>query len=235
MKRIVLIIFIVIFVISCKKEEKGFRIDVAISGVSDGTKVTLKKRNSNEILVIDSTVVKNNAFSFKGNIKEPLIFGIFVDGLKQAILPFTDVDDKISIIAYKDSLVTSKITGSALNDELFRMRNERKTLEKEGRPFMTEYMKARELGDKVKMELLKLKMDVIREKSLTNDWNFIKEHPNSFVAPVIFKGLMAYPEYKDSLQIVFNNFSDEIRSAEISKELKEYLRFINEKKETPKK
>jgi len=233
MQKLALLLLIII-AFSCKKEN-GFQIDTKIEGISNGTIATLKTRTGNIIKVIDSTTVENGKFSFKGTIEEPIMFGIFIDSTKSGIFPFIDVNDKISIEAYKDSLHFSKITGSKLNNELLTMRKEREAIESKGKPLMDDYITAKSKKDTIAMQNIRKKMGEIGDESLNSEWNYLKTHPNSFLVPIIFEDIMANPKFKDSVRIVFESFSQEIQNSKLAKKSRDYLIYLesNKKKFKP--
>jgi len=229
MKKIFLITSIIILIITSCNDKKNidnnnFQINVTVDKVSDGTKAILKKQIDRKITNIDTAVVKNGKFSFEGNIKEPVIFGIFIDSIKRGgIFPFIGLNDKVTVIAYKDSLIKSKITGSNLHDELTRLRNMRKELSDQTQQYLPEFKKANEAKDTVTMNRINKEVKKISNEMSENDWAYVKSHPDSYISPLVFNGLMTNPSYKDSVKIVFNNFSETIKKSDLAKPIREYF------------
>lgn len=231
MQKIILLLILVIISFSCEKE-KGYKIDVTVNGFADGKKVVLKKQINRIPTVIDSTTIKNGKFIFKGELKEPAILGIFVEGNdKDGIFPFVGVTDKITVIAQKDSLVKSKITGSKLNDELTRLRDERDISRKKIDAFLPEYQGAEKTNDTVTIKRIKNDIKVIQDELLTKDWDYVKSHPNSYLSPLIFNGIMANPKFRDSSKIVFDGFSDAIKKSDMVKPIVKYFDMIGKDKD----
>ena len=234
MQKIILLIITVFLVMSCDKTKKdsNFQIDVTIKNVADGEKFYLKKQVDRKIIILDSTVVDNGKFSFKGVIKEPIQFGIFdANNRRDGIFPLVDLNDNIKITAYKDSLIKSIVLGSKLHDVLAKMSKKRERLGKKIQAYMPEYQKATFSNDSIKKIEINKKVKAISNKMNLNDWNFVKNNPNSYVSPIILKSLMTNVEYKDSINIVFNNFSDKIKNSELSKPIKEYFDKNNKTKQ----
>ena len=230
MQKILVAAFVIISIISCKDKDSNtnFQIDVNIEGVPDGRMAILKKQVDRKVINLDTTYVKDAKFSFKGNIKEPIIFGVFVDSIKRgAIFPFIDVNDHVMVKAYKDSLNKSKITGSKLNDVLTKMREKRDILTAETQKYLPEFQKAHQVKDTVTTNRINKEVKKIANKMALNDWSFVKNNPNSYVAPLIFNGLMSNPTYKDSVRIVFANFSDEVKKAAVSKPIRDYFEYLD--------
>jgi hypothetical protein len=195
MKKIIILLTIALISFSCK--QSGFEIDVKIDDVPSGRQVILKKQINKKIVNIDTTTVENGSFSFKGELTEPVIFGIFIDSVRQAIYPFVGVQDKIKITAYKDSLVTSKIVGSALQDQLNKLRDERNELNAGMSKLLPVYQAAQKANDTAKINEINAQAGVVQDKISLNDWNFVKNNPNSFVSPMVLYGLTRNPKYKD--------------------------------------
>lgn len=221
MNKIILLVAIFSLGFSCS--QKGYKINVAIEGVPNGRKVILKKQENRKIINIDSTTAENGSFSFKGEITEPVIYGIFIDSLKQAIYPFVGINDKISITAYKDSLQLSKIEGSVLQDQLTKLRDERMELNSGMSKLIPEYQAAQKANDTAKIKEINSMAAVVQDKVASNDWNFIKNNPNSYVSPMILSQMLRNPKYKDSIKSAFDGFSDEVKNSEIAKQLREYF------------
>jgi len=235
MQKILLIaILIMASLSSCNKANKdGFQIDVNINDIPNGRQVILKKQVDRQVVNVDTTTIENGKFTFKGSIKEPIIFGIFIDSIKRGgLFPFIDVNDHIVITANKDSLQKAKMTGSKLNDELTKMRKKREVLTAESQKYFPEYQKANQEKDTASINRINKAIKKISNKIAANDWDFVKKNPNSYVAPMIFNGLMTNPTYKDSVKIVFNTFSEKIKKSELSKPIRDYFDYL-EKQNKP--
>jgi len=236
MNKLLYTLLILVGLISCNSTKKdssktNFQIDVSINDVPDGRKAILKKQFDREIINIDTATIKNGKFSFKGSIKEPLIFGIFIDSLKRGgIYPFVNLNDHVTVVAYKDSLVKSKISGSKLHDELTRLRKKRDELTKQTKKFLPGFQKANQENDTVTINRINKEVKKISTKLDLNDWNYVKTHPSSYVTPLVFNGLMTKREYKDSIQVVFDSFDDKIKNSDLAKPIRDYFEFLEKQK-----
>ncbi|PQJ74696.1 TlpA disulfide reductase family protein [Polaribacter gangjinensis] len=83
-KKINFLIFSIIFLvfINCTKTDKTnesnfYEINATIKGVKENSKVTLVNYEENK--VIDSTIIKNGKFRFKGKVDFPFFAAVFVD------------------------------------------------------------------------------------------------------------------------------------------------------------
>ncbi len=230
MQKIIVILVLAILSFSCKQEPKGFSINTSIEGLKDGTKVYLKLNKERKITTIDSTIVKNGKFSFNGTIKEPVVFGIFMDSIRDGIFPFIGKHDQVKILVHKDSLRDAIITGSAVNVELDEMKAKSKVIELEGKALNASYLVAKKANDTATINNIKKEFGKLRDRTLMQDWAFIKSHPNSYLTPMIFEKLMASPKYKDSIKPVFLGFSEEIQNSDLAKKIRDYINFLDKKK-----
>ncbi|MCF6350842.1 MAG: DUF4369 domain-containing protein [Flavobacteriaceae bacterium] len=220
MNKIIVILIILLLAFSCKEKAN---INVTIKDVPNGRKVTLKKQVDKKIISIDSTTVQNGKFSFNVIIEEPIIYGIFIDSLKQGIFPLMDITDKINVIAYKDSLHTSKVSGSKMHTDLTDLRDMKNNLNKKMSVFTTEYKDATAAKDTVKIKEIQDKAKKIQAEISLNEWKYVKANPNSHVSSMVLSGLFQNPIYKDSIKPAFEALSKEVQNATISKQLKEFL------------
>ncbi len=220
MKNYILTGILIFILASCSTKNT---INVTIKGVSDGRKAYLKKQKDNKIVVLDSTVIKNEKFGFNFTNDEPIIVGIFVDSIKQGIFPLVSKNDIVHITAQKDSLFFAKITGSKLNDELTSLRKFRDSVGKQIMELSTPFRKAQQAKDTVTIKKLNDQARKIQGIINKNDWDYIKANPNSHVSPLVLSGLLRDFMYKDSVKMAFDNLSEKVKSSEISKGLRDYF------------
>ena len=227
MNKIIVFALISLFLLSCSKEVNN--INVSIEGIPDGRKVTLKKQVESKVISIDSTTVQNGKFGFAVDIKEPMIVGMFIDSVQQGIYPMIGVNDKVNVIAYKDSLHSSKISGSELYDDLKELRDVKNKYTKEMNKYSVQYYAASQSKDSAKINEIKRATREIQDKISLNDWKYITSHPDSHVSAMALQNLFMDPKYQDSLKTAFYNLSEEVQNSEISKRLRDFF----EKKKNP--
>ena len=77
MKKLFTLLFIVVALFACKKDQKtdGYVLNGNVSGFSE-TKVLLQQRVEGEFVTVDSAVVTNGAFTLKGKVDAPEMFYI---------------------------------------------------------------------------------------------------------------------------------------------------------------
>lgn len=191
--------------------QTGFTISGNVTGAADGRKVYLRADDDAYGKFRDSTVLKNGAFQFKGNIAYPQLFSIvFGREPKQrfsAVLPLFVENKKISISAPLDSNLTElelnyaggypfekvKVKGSASHDLFMKFNAGYEPLKKSNSQAFDAYIKYLNPGkDKQKgpiSEGIKLVegVDVAKAGLLSYVRNFIKENNASAVALYVAK------------------------------------------------
>ena len=220
MKNYILTGILVVILASCSTKNT---INVTIKGVPDGRKAYLKKQKDRKIIVLDSTVIKNEKFGFNFTNDEPIIVGIFVDSIKQGLFPLVSKNDIVHITAQKDSLFFAKITGSKLNDELTSLRKFRDSVGKQIMALSAPFRKAQQAKDTITLKKLNDQARKIQGIINKHDWDYIKANPNSYVSPLVLSGLVRDFMYKDSVKMAFDKLSEKVKSSEISKGLREYF------------
>lgn len=114
-----LLLLFILVSISCKEKQNGFEISAKIDGLSENAKVILSESISQKIL--DSAFVKNNKFSFKGNLeKSPIELSIVIlpteinGQVKSTSIFMGNENVEITAMA-KDFSSTINIKGSEFN------------------------------------------------------------------------------------------------------------------------
>jgi hypothetical protein len=222
MNRVLLLLSILLLIVSCNKDNKG-NIIGEINGIPDGRRVFLKKQENGKIVTIDTTKFVNGKFAFNFHPEEPMVVGVFIDSVRQGIFPLIDTKDAIYIKSHKDSLVKAKITGSKLNDDLAKLRNYRDEQTAQIMSKSSEFRKAQQEKDTATLNRLNKEARAVQKTIAQYEWKYIKTHPNSYVSPMVLGGFLRDPQYKDSVKIVFDNLSDEVKNSKIASNLKKYF------------
>jgi hypothetical protein len=240
MNRVLLLLSIILLlIVSCNKDNKG-NIIGEISGIPDGRMVFLKKQEDGKIVIIDTAKVVKGKFAFNFHPEEPMVVGVFIDSVRQGIFPLIDTKDVIYIKSHKDSLVKAKIEGSKLNDDLTKLRKYRDEQTAQIMSKSSEFRKAQQEKDTATLNKLNKEARAVQKNISQYEWNYVKTHPNSYVTPMVLGGFLRDPQYKDSVKIVFDNLSDEVKNSKIASNLKKYFESLKVKgtdnvKFTPKK
>jgi len=228
MKRIIFLFFLIIYLFSCnnypkKDHQKVFFIIGNANGLIDNTKVFLKKQENKTIILLDSTQIKNGNFTFNGIIDKPSVYGININNIKGQIGLFLK-NDTITININKDSLSDSKITGSKLNDQYLNYIKSVNQIISKTNLLYPIFQKARAENDVEKLNEINKKMQAINAEKTTFALNYAKKHPESYIAAFALHSVLndnSIP--KDSVQSIYNRFSNEVKEGDFAIEISIYL------------
>lgn len=214
MKKSITILCLLMFFGACKKKQNSFIIEATITGIKDSTKVTLFDINTyNDI---DSTIIVNNKFVFKGKFDDPTSVLVNIAGVN---IGFWLENKKIKINASKKQLLEDKgrvskyVTESKITKIALRY-------EKRLNPIRIRKIKA----------YYKLKEKVISKKeyqkyidSMINiQLQFFLDNPNNYFSISEIVGNRSAFK-KDKLQEYFKLLSTELKKSSYGKFLDNYL------------
>ena len=156
-----------------------------ITGVVKGTKaemVYLQKMDSTGWVTMDSTVVKNGEFEFKGKVNSPDRWNLTIKG-KEMAFPFFLENSDIKLLVHADSTGLLEVTGSA-NQDLFRKFNENNdSIQKLINAMDPVYAKADSLKDTATMKKLDDKFNAFDKEMKKLIVDLAKNHPASPSGP----------------------------------------------------
>lgn len=87
-----------------------------------------------------------------------------------------------------------------------------------------EFQKARAENDASKLEEINKKMQVINDKNTAFILRYARQNPESYISAVALQSVLRIPSIsKDSLAIIYDNFSDYVKKGDYAKEIEIYL------------
>ena len=98
MKRLVATVLVALTLTSCQETPKGYVINGEVTGRTDG-KVYLKSFRNKMFFDIDTAELKEGKFTFKGEVDQPLLFGLATEDMNYPVQFFvenTNMDVRIS-------------------------------------------------------------------------------------------------------------------------------------------
>lgn len=213
---------------SCNKKsshlnEDKFTIKVDIFELENNTKVLLKKQENGTTIVIDSTFSENGKFDFNGTIATPAMYGIFIDSIRGGIYPIVE-SGTITIMAHKDSIYKAEVSGTKLNNELNTFKEGSKKIVDQINDLFPEFQKARAENNVEKIDKINAEMKAINDENTAYSLDYAKNNPDSYISPMIIQSLLRMPEMSpEKVQLIFNNFSDEVKKSSFSKNIISYI------------
>ncbi|MBJ2172632.1 DUF4369 domain-containing protein [Aureibaculum sp. A20] len=228
MKYLILIITLMCSFISCdknepKKNDNSFFILGQFDSISDNTRVFLKFQASNNIIPLDTVYTLNNTFQFSGKITKPEVFGIYIDSIKGSIGLFIQ-NDSVFIEVDKNWLSNSIIKGSQLNDKYLNFTTKSNEIISKTNYLFPLFQKARTENDVDKLKEINKKIDAIYKENETFTLNFAKENSNSYIAAFALQTVLKSNSVKkDSIAIIYNNFSNSVKKGDFALQILIYL------------
>ncbi len=225
MKKTIIFLIACVVLTSCNQlKENEYRLNVEISGVEDGKKVTVKKSDEQNLPVdLDSTVVKDGKFVISGFSETPELHYIFIESV-QGNLGYIAEPGNIKAIAYKDSITKSVLSGTPNNDDFNSFLNESKAIGNKINAIRTAYADASKTGDTVTLATLGETYRELMVEAGEFETNFIKNHPNSFMSALILERMFfAGGKSADEVKKLFDPMSDEIKGTRVGKNISRRL------------
>ena len=98
MKRLVATVLVALMLASCQEAPKGYVINGEVTGRTEG-KVYLKSFRNKMFFDVDTAELKEGKFTFKGEVDQPLLFGLATEDMNYPVQFFvenTNMDVRIS-------------------------------------------------------------------------------------------------------------------------------------------
>ncbi len=221
MKKIVLSICILTWLIACDQKPEGYNIEGNLTGeVENGTKVFLRGVGDNNQLVdIDTAYVESGKFSFTGAAEIPEMHYIFVDkqmGQTAVILE----NGEIQFSAQKDSLGFAKIKGTPQNEIFADYMDKSRELIQQAQSIQEDMQRA----DQATASALQDEMQELQEEYKSFELTYIKEHPEALISVLLIgKGMGARAITAEEGQTLFDGLSDNVKKTKAAKTILENL------------
>ena len=217
--------------------QKPFTIKGSAKNLAAGNKIYLVYME-NGMRIIDSTLVVNGAFEFKGNVADPLMANLFkntnpfVKGADTRFLDYTTLYVEPGNIAASavDSLKSTIISGTPTNADNARLMASLKPVTDKMKIINEEYAK---LSPAQKRD--NALVDPIRDRAMKINgemtpmyFDFVKNNPKSFLSLNTLLQFAGDPELATQVEALFVGLSDELQGTKAGKTLE--MGFQREKK-----
>ncbi len=214
-----LLLILVIMLISCKSNKKGFTITVFTSNLPDSTKVYL--RNTSSSVVLDSAMIFNNIFHFQGIVDSLESYTIHTMNFQDYRSLWIDNSD-ITLDASESSLRMGKISGSDfqnLNSQYLELDG----LFKTKMDSLNSEIRNTKYPDSIKRIELQREKDAIVLDRQDAILGFIRNNPDFYLNPYYLEFLM----FTQPKQVTENMYNAMSVSAKESIWGKAVLTFLN--------
>lgn len=183
MRNLLTILVLALAVSSCGTPKDEFSIKGTISGIETG-KVYLQKIVDGRPKTIDSTNLEGGKFAFKGKMEIADMRILKLNQQDYFAQLFLDNSD-VKIVAKKDSLGNTKITGSPTQDIFTIYNTEMERLNKEAAKLQEKYQNAMSSGNADEAKKTEIDFQAMIDNMKVFTKNFVKEHNSSVVSAYV--------------------------------------------------
>lgn len=195
MKKSLLLIVALVFVLSACGPRKEFKITGKVVGVDTGM-IFLQKMEEGKWVRLDSARLDQGEFSFKGKMDVPEIRYLTL-GEKNVYLPFFVENARINVEIFPDNIEKSIVTGSPSQDVFKLFTTSLDTITREMRTAVSGYRYAEKAHDSARMALQDSLFNLAQDKEKSFILSFSKAHPSSVVSPYLMMRNSYLFELKD--------------------------------------
>lgn len=192
------LICLIIFLISCKSnttKNNLYEVECNADGIYNGVRAYLKSSNNNK-QVIDTAVVMNGAFKFKGEVNSPEMRILTIDGINgQTALVLES--GKTNVTIYKDSIYKSIIKGGENNSIFNKYKDGYQNLVEKVTSLREEYMASRnniEAVKRIQKQNVELRLE-LKNYGL----NFLTQHPDTDFSLMLLESITLQKEFDAKL------------------------------------
>lgn len=229
MKKTIIATLSVLTLLACNKlKENEYLIKGSFEGIEDGTYLVIEKTDeNNQFVPVDSTQIKNGTFEYTGTFENPDFYYLHVQNIPGKI-QFIAENGDITILAYKDSINKSKVTGTLSNDRYNAFKSNTDEVNKRRAAFqdanMSKFMEAQQNQDMETVEALMKENSKFDDEIAKIAKNEVKEYPNSFLSILLISQLVGYPgEDVKELMDLLNKMPENLKNTRYGKTAKERL------------
>ncbi len=236
MKKLLLVAISSAFLFSCNKETNtdtdGYHVSGTIDSIADGSIIFIETQNNQGGFIhLDTAIVKNGKFEFKGEAKEITLAFLQIGNLERKV-PFILENHKIAITAYKDSLQASKIEGTYNNDEWIRYNHNLKIFQEKTFKFNETYQEAfkaaQQANDTITMAKISEEYIALDKEFIDFNKEYVSKNPKSYVALLLVAQLINQPDTDIvKLKADVEALAPELKSTKIGVEIQEKLKSLS--------
>ena len=192
------LICLIIVLISCKSnttKNNLYEVECNADGIYNGVRAYLKSSNNNK-QVIDTAVIMNGTFKFKGEVNSPEMRILTIDGINgQTALVLES--GKTNVTIYKDSIYKSIIKGGENNSIFNKYKDGYQNLVEKVTSLREEYMASRnniEVVKRIQKQNVELRLE-LKNYGL----NFLTQHPDTDFSLMLLESITLQKEFDAKL------------------------------------
>jgi peroxiredoxin len=226
MKKLLIPVLGILMIAACQSTTDGYSIDGTLGGENtEGTELILRKYNDvNQLVAVDTTIVSNGMFSFKGSAPESAeLHYIFFDKGQENI-PVIVENGSIEIDAQRDSLTFAKIGGTLQNELFYDFLKGSRILSRKAASMNQDLRMAQAKQDTVVMNSLREEYFELMEEAKGYELSFAKNNPDAIIsALIIYRILTTKAKDIKEVQELYEGLAPEIKAGKTGLKIKEIL------------
>ncbi|MBF0693681.1 MAG: AhpC/TSA family protein [Flavobacterium sp.] len=229
MKKLLIVLTFSSVLFSCNNVEKDeFILEGTAQGLEDGKKVYLEQQNeSMGSYAIDSTVINEGKFSFKGKIFEPELHLITLEGIQPKSFVILE-NGKINIEIDKDSVFKNKISGTYNNDQLSEYNLIARKISEKMRNYQLvnnqKMQTAIESQDTATIGTLRRTYMGIQNELQTTTEKYIEEHPKALISMLLLEGFFTSPQPDvEKIKTLYGKMDSDLKNSKIGKKVEQKI------------
>lgn len=218
-----IVILVAITALSCQKQN-GYIITGDLTGFPDSTMIYLRNLSTDE--TFDSTMIIGNKFQFKGqllDVPEQIWLNTKVDNefiYTNLLIGNENIRIKADI---KDFPWNVNITGSKTQDDFNYLRDLTKSFDMQRDSLVKNFFKLSPEVQQEKGKDIWGRINIIDDTTHRLRITYVKSHINTY-SGIINLGYLKNSLPKDTVQVLYNKLSDDLKSSKYAKVVEIYLK-----------
>jgi len=226
MKHIFGLITVLLLITSCQEtKEGGFVVSGTLEGdLTETTKAYLRKSDANlQPAETDSTLIENGSFQFSGEITEPRLYYLFIEGARGAI-PLILEAGEVEIKAHVDSLNAAFVGGTPQNESYRDFLEGSRELARRGNSINNEMREAMASQDTANMSSLRDEYFELQEAGMKYEKAFVAENPDAMISVLILNRMVQTQTVpQGEIEELFSGLSERMQMTEVGNGIRESL------------
>ena len=235
MKKNILIIFTTFILFACNNSNNKYILSATTDHDENKRVFLIKVGKDNRPIAVDSTEVLDGKFSFSDSIVIPEMHYVYFENDRENI-PVVLEPGSIEVRVYKDSVRSSKITGTKSNEDFDKYLKETNDFYVELNKIQLEIRNASIRQDTLVAKDLNDQFDLMRSRLTNYEISFMSKNNDSYISTLILQRMIIQNEIEIENAIgIFEKFTELIKKTPSSLQIKESIdQYNKQKEETPK-
>ena len=235
MKKNILIIFTTFILFACNNSNNKYILSATTDHDENKRVFLIKVGKDNRPIAVDSTEVLDGKFSFSDSIAIPEMHYVYFENDRENI-PVVLEPGSIEVKVYKDSVRSSKITGTKSNEDFDKYLKETNDFYVELNKIQLEIRNASIQQDTLVAKDLNDQFDLMRSRLTNYEISFMSKNNDSYISTLILQRMIIQNEIEIENAIgIFEKFTELIKKTPSSLQIKESIdQYNKQKEETPK-